>query len=253
VLEVESLVVHYGGVAALKGVSLEVGRGEMVTLIGANGAGKTTLLRTISGLVRPTSGAVRLDGKPIHTLPPEAIARLGVQHVPEGRRIFPELTVEENLRIGGLLLPDRRRLDERLAAMYQLFPALADRKRAPGASLSGGEQQMLAFARALVGEPRILLLDEPSLGLAPALVQEVARTICEFRGQGLTVLLVEQNANLALRLADRGYVMETGRITTADSAASLLADPRLREAYLGRRSAPGSARSASTSPPDPRP
>jgi branched-chain amino acid transport system ATP-binding protein len=253
VLEVENLVVQYGGVAALKGVSLTVGRGELVTLIGANGAGKTTLLRTISGLLRPASGAVRLDGQPIHTLPPESIAQLGIQHVPEGRRIFPELSVEENLRIGGLLLPNRRRLDERMAAMYHLFPVLADRKRAPGASLSGGEQQMLAFARALVGEPRILLLDEPSLGLAPALVQDVARSIGEFRGQGLTVLLVEQNANLALRLADRGYVMETGRITTADSAANLLANPLLREAYLGRRAAPGSARSVRSSRPDPQP
>jgi branched-chain amino acid transport system ATP-binding protein len=249
-LEVENLVVHYGSVAALKGVSLEVGRGELVTLIGANGAGKTTLLRTISGLLRPTSGAVRLDGQPIHILPPEAIARIGIQHVPEGRRIFPELTVEENLRVGGFLLSERRRVDERIAAMYDLFPRLAERKRQPGASLSGGEQQMLAFARALIGEPRILLLDEPSLGLAPALVQEVARMIGQFRSQGLTVLLVEQNANLALRLADRGYVMEIGRITTADSAASLLANPRLREAYLGRRAAPGSARSAHTSCPD---
>jgi branched-chain amino acid transport system ATP-binding protein len=257
VLEVEGLEVHYGNVAALKGVSLTVGHGELVTLIGANGAGKTTLLRTISGLLRPTAGTIRLHGQPIHTLPPETIARLGVQHVPEGRRIFPELTVDENLRIGGLLLSDRRRLDERVAAMYALFPALADRKRAPGASLSGGEQQMLAFARALVSEPRILLLDEPSLGLAPALVQDVARLIGEFRAQGLTILLVEQNANLALRLADRGYVMEIGRITTADSAANLLASSRLREAYLGRRSAlesaPGSARSARTLHPDPRP
>jgi branched-chain amino acid transport system ATP-binding protein len=252
-LEVENLVVHYGSVAAIKGVSLEVGRGELVTLIGANGAGKTTLLRTISGRHRPTSGEHRLDGQPIHALPPEAIARLGIQHVPEGRRIFPELTVEENLRVGGLLLADRRRVGERLAAMYDLFPRLAERTRQPGASLSGGEQQMLAFARALIGEPRILLLDEPSLGLAPALVQEVARLIGEFRSQGLTVLLVEQNANLALRLADRGYVMEIGRITTADSAAELLANPRLREAYLGRRAAPGSARSAHTSSPDPRP
>ena len=252
-LEIENLVVHYGSVAALKGVSLEIGRGELVTLIGANGAGKTTLLRTISGLHRPTSGAIRLDGQPIHTLPPEGIARLGLQHVPEGRRIFPELTVEENLRIGGFLIADRRRVEERVAAMYDLFPRLAERKQSPGASLSGGEQQMLAFARALIGEPRILLLDEPSLGLAPALVQEVAHSIGQFRLQGLTILLVEQNANLALRLADRGYVMEIGRITTADSAANLLENPRLREAYLGRRSAPGSARSTRTSPPDPQP
>jgi branched-chain amino acid transport system ATP-binding protein len=252
-LEIENLVVHYGSVAALKGVSLEVGRGELVTLIGANGAGKSTLLRTISGLHRPTSGAIHLDGQPIHTLPPEAIARLGLQHVPEGRRIFPELTVEENLQIGGLLIPERRRVNERIAAMYDLFPRLAERKRAAGASLSGGEQQMLAFARALIGEPRILLLDEPSLGLAPALVQEVAHSMSQFRRQGLTVLLVEQNANLALRLADRGYVLELGRITTADSAANLLADPKLREAYLGRRSAPGSARSTHTSAPAPQP
>ncbi|MGE3272465.1 MAG: ABC transporter ATP-binding protein [Chloroflexota bacterium] len=243
-LEIESLVVQYGSVAALKGVSLAVGRGELVTLIGANGAGKTTLLRTISGLVRPASGTIRLDGQPIHNLPPESIVKLGVQHVPEGRRIFPELTVEENLKIGGLLLEDRRHLDARLMAMYELFPVLADRKRAPGASLSGGEQQMLAFARALVGKPRILLLDEPSLGLAPALVQEVARTIGELHEQGLTILLVEQNANLALRLADRGYVMETGRITAADSGANLLAAPQVREAYLGRRSATGTLRSA---------
>jgi branched-chain amino acid transport system ATP-binding protein len=237
VLEVADLVVHYGAIAALTGVSLEIKPGELVTLIGANGAGKSTLLRAISGLVRRTSGSIRLDGQLIDSLPPEAIARLGVQHVPEGRRVFPELTVEENLRIGGYLITDPARLEGRVAAMYRLFPQLDERRRATGASLSGGEQQMLAFARALVAEPRLLLLDEPSLGLAPALVQEVARVIGEFRRQSITVLLVEQNANLALRLADRGYVMEAGRVTMADSADTLLASPRLREAYLGRRGA----------------
>jgi branched-chain amino acid transport system ATP-binding protein len=237
VLEIEQLVVHYGSVAALKGVSLAVRRGELVTLIGANGAGKSTLLRTISGLLRPTAGSVRVNGQPIHTLRPEAIVRLGIQHVPEGRRIFPELTVEENLHVGAFLVPERRQVDSRVASMYRLFPDLAERKRTAGASLSGGEQQMLAFARALVSEPRLLLLDEPSLGLAPALVQKVAQVIDTLRHEGLTILLVEQNANLALRLADRGYIMEIGRVTMTDTATNLLASPRVRDAYLGRRSA----------------
>jgi len=234
-LELNQLVVHHGSVAALKGVSLTVGRGEVVTLIGANGAGKTTLLRTISGLHRPTSGTIRIDGQIVTSLSPEEIARLGVQHVPERRRIFPELSVEENLSMGGFALCQGEVLADRIAAMYDLFPDLRDHRRASGGSLSGGQQQMLAFARALIPQPRLLLLDEPSLGLAPALVQEVGRVINGLRQAGQTILLVEQNANLALRLADRGYVLELGKITAEGPAEELRSRSLLAEAYLGRR------------------
>jgi branched-chain amino acid transport system ATP-binding protein len=234
-LELNQLIVHHGSVAALKGVSLNVGRGEVVTLIGANGAGKTTLLRTVSGLHRPTSGTIRIDGQLATSLSPEEIARLGVQHVPEGRRIFPELSVEENLSMGGFALRQGDALADRVEAMYDLFPDLRAHRRASGSSLSGGQQQMLAFARALIPQPRLLLLDEPSLGLAPALVQEVGRVISELRQAGQTILLVEQNANLALRLADRGYVLELGKITIEGPSEELRSRSLLAEAYLGRR------------------
>jgi branched-chain amino acid transport system ATP-binding protein len=233
VLELSLVDVAYGSIQALRGISLSVQAGEVVTLIGANGAGKTTTIRTISGLLRPAAGTVTFEGRPLHTIPAEAIVARGISQVPEGRRIFPELTVEENLRIGAYLVRDRRRIEHRFAEMYALFPRLRERRRQLGSTLSGGEQQMVAFARALMSEPKLLLLDEPSLGLAPLLVQEVARVIAELKGRGMTILLVEQNARLALTLAGRGYVLETGRITLSDTSGRLLANPDVQRSYLG--------------------
>jgi branched-chain amino acid transport system ATP-binding protein len=233
VLELDGLDVAYGSVRALRGVSVRVEAGELVTLIGANGAGKTTTIRSISGLLRPAAGSIRFEGTPIHTLAPEAIVGLGIVQVPEGRRIFPELTVEENLRVGAYLVRERAQITERFERVYTLFPRLRERRRQLGSTLSGGEQQMLAFGRALMAGPRLLLLDEPSLGLAPLLVQDVARVVTELKRSGLTILLVEQNARLALTLADRGYVLETGRIVLSDTSARLLANPDIQRSYLG--------------------
>ncbi len=232
-LELDGVDVAYGSVRALRGVSVRVDAGELVTLIGANGAGKTTTIRSISGLLRPTTGSIRFEGTPIHTLAPEAIVGLGIVQVPEGRRIFPELTVEENLRVGAYLVRDHARIMERFERVYSLFPRLRERRRQAGNTLSGGEQQMLAFGRALMAGPRLLLLDEPSLGLAPLLVQDVARVVTDLKRSGLTMLLVEQNARLALTLADRGYVLETGRIVLSDTSARLLANPDVQKSYLG--------------------
>ena len=232
-LELDGVDVAYGSVRALRGVSVRVDAGELVTLIGANGAGKTTTIRSISGLLRPTTGSIRFEGTPIHTLAPEAIVGLGIVQVPEGRRIFPELTVEENLRVGAYLVRDHARIMERFERVYSLFPRLRERRRQAGNTLSGGEQQMLAFGRALMAGPRLLLLDEPSLGLAPLLVQDVAHVVTDFKRSGLTMLLVEQNARLALTLADRGYVLETGRIVLSDTSARLLANPDVQKSYLG--------------------
>ncbi len=232
-LELDGVDVAYGAIQALRGVSLSVGAGELVTLIGANGAGKTTTIRSISGLLRPTTGAIRFEGQPIHAVAPEAIVARGIVQVPEGRRVFPELTVEENLRVGGYLVRDRARVAEGIERVYGVFPRLRERRRQRGSTLSGGEQQMLAFGRALMAGPRLLLLDEPSLGLAPRLVDEVARVVTELKREGLTILLVEQNARLALALADRGYVLETGRIVLADTSARLLANPDVQRSYLG--------------------
>jgi len=233
VLEVQGIDVAYGAIQALRGVSLAIEAGEVVTLIGANGAGKTTTLRTISGLLRPTAGSIAFEGEPIHALPVETIVARGIVQVPEGRRIFPELTVEENLRVGGYLMRDRDRIEAGFERVYGLFPRLRERKRQLGRTLSGGEAQMLAFGRALMASPRLLLLDEPSLGLAPVLVQDVARVIGEFKRAGITILLVEQNARVALRLADRGYVLESGRMVISDSSARLLANPEVQRSYLG--------------------
>jgi branched-chain amino acid transport system ATP-binding protein len=232
-LELSRLDVGYGAIQALRGVSLSVQAGEVVTLIGANGAGKTTTIRAISGLLRPSAGAITFEGQPIHAAAAEAIVARGIIQVPEGRKIFPELTVEENLRIGAYLVRERPRVVEGFERMYALFPRLRERRRQLGSTLSGGEQQMLAFARALMAEPKLLLMDEPSLGLAPLLVQEVARVIAELKGRGMTILLVEQNARLALTLADRGYVLETGRIVLADTSNRLLANPEVQRSYLG--------------------
>jgi branched-chain amino acid transport system ATP-binding protein len=232
-LELEDVDAGYGAIAVLRGVSLAVHAAEVVTLIGANGAGKTTTIRAISGLVRPTAGAIRFDGRAIHATAPEAIVASGVVQVPEGRRIFPELTVDENLRIGAYLVTDRARVAERFERVYALFPRLRERRRQLGSTLSGGEQQMLAFGRALMAGPRLLLLDEPSLGLAPRLVEEVAAVVRELKRAGMTILLVEQNARLALTLSDRGYVLETGRIVLSDASERLLANPDVRRSYLG--------------------
>jgi branched-chain amino acid transport system ATP-binding protein len=235
VLRLESVVAAYDDVACLRGVSLEVRRGEIVTLIGANGAGKSTTLKTISGLLMPRAGSIKFDGREIAGLAPDAIVALGLVQVPEGRRAFPELSVEDNLRAGAYLVRERARVRENLGEVFQRFPRLAERRRQFAGTLSGGEQQMLAFGRAMMTRPRLLMLDEPSLGLAPLMVEEVMRSIRMFRNSGVTVLLIEQNASLALRVADRAYVMETGTITMTGSAARLLADEHVRRSYLGAK------------------
>jgi branched-chain amino acid transport system ATP-binding protein len=233
VLEIDRIDVAYGAIRALQGVSLSIQAGEVVTLIGANGAGKTTTIRTISGLLRPTAGAIRFEGHPIHAMSAEAVVARGIVQVPEGRKIFGDLTVEENLRVGAYLVRNRTRIEAGFDRVYGLFPRLRERRRQLGSTLSGGEQQMLAFGRALMSEPKLLLLDEPSLGLAPVLVQEVARVIGELQRQGITILLVEQNARVALALADRGYVLEAGRIVLTDESARLLVNAEVRRSYLG--------------------
>jgi branched-chain amino acid transport system ATP-binding protein len=233
-LVLEGVDVWYGRVQALHGLNLHVDDGEIVTLIGCNGAGKSTTLRTISGLLRPRRGGISFDGKALAALPPHAIVALGLCHVPEGRRIFTNLTVRENLDMGAYLVRDARVAAGRLERVFALFPRLRERMDQPGGTLSGGEQQMLAIARALMSRPRLLLLDEPSLGIAPILVKEIFDEVARInREDGTTILLVEQNANLALRLAHRGYVLETGRIVLEDDAERLLANPQVKEAYLG--------------------
>ncbi len=234
--EVRDVHVAYGAVMALRGVSLMVGQGEIVCLLGANGAGKSTTLRTVSGLLRPLQGEVLLDGEPIHRLSAEAIAKRGISHVPEGRRIFPGLTVRENLVLGATSRSGARKeeLEADMAKMFELFPDLGRLKHVHGWTLSGGQQQMLAIARGLMARPEILLMDEPSLGLAPILVQEVFRVIKEINAKGGTMIfLVEQNATMALAVSHRGYVMETGRIVLQGLAKDLLQNPQVRDAYLG--------------------
>jgi branched-chain amino acid transport system ATP-binding protein len=244
VLKLEGVIAAYDDVICLRGVSLEVRRGEVVTLIGANGAGKSTTLKTVSGLLTPRAGTIEFDGQAITGHGPDAIVALGLVQVPEGRRVFPELSVEDNLRAGAYLVDKRAKVRETLAEVYRRFPRLAERRNQFAGTLSGGEQQMLAFGRAMMAQPRLLMLDEPSLGLAPLMVEEVMRSIRVFRDSGVTVFLVEQNANLALRLADRAYVMETGTITMTGSGAALLADARVRESYLGAKTARRSEGSA---------
>lgn len=237
-LKLDGVIAAYDDLTCLHGVSLEVRRGEIVTLIGANGAGKSTTLKTVSGLLTPRAGTIEFDGRPITGRSPDAIVALGLVQVPEGRRVFPDLSVEENLRVGAYLVDKRGRVREMLADVYRRFPRLAERRRQLAGTLSGGEQQMLAFGRAMMAQPKLLMLDEPSLGLAPLMVDEVMRSIRVFRDSGVTVFLVEQNANLALRLADRAYVMETGKITMTGSGAQLLADERVRASYLGAKATP---------------
>ncbi|MCS7050422.1 MAG: ABC transporter ATP-binding protein [Thermomicrobium sp.] len=233
VLELQQVHVHYGLIHALKGISLTVDRGEIVTLLGANGAGKTSTLRAISGLVRPSAGRILLQDVDLTHRRAHEVVALGVGHVPEGRRIFPRLTVEENLRLGAFTVRDTAEIGRRREYVFTLFPRLAERRKQPAGTLSGGEQQMLAIGRALMMQPRILLLDEPSMGLAPVLVESIFEVIQRLNREGTTILLVEQNARMALEVAHRGYVLETGRIVLAGSAVELTNDPRVRAAYLG--------------------
>jgi branched-chain amino acid transport system ATP-binding protein len=232
-LEVDNLDVYYGAVHALKGVALRADSGEIVTLIGANGAGKSTLLRSISGLVPARAGSIRFEGKDITRSAPHDIVGLGISHAPEGRMVFANLTVQDNLELGAYRRKDRLRIREDFDGIYALFPRLQERRRQSAGTLSGGEQQMLAIARALMSRPRLLLLDEPSLGIAPLLMREIFRTIREINQRGVTVLLVEQNAHLALSIAGRGYVLETGRVRFEDAARKLLENEDVKRAYLG--------------------
>jgi branched-chain amino acid transport system ATP-binding protein len=234
-LSVRELDVRYGEIRALRGISLEVAQGEVVTLLGGNGAGKSTTLRAISGLLAPTSGDITFEGESIVGLPPERIARMGIVHVPEGRQVIPGLSVLDNLRMGtSNARMSRKDMPAALERVFEVFPRLRDLRSRLGWSLSGGEQQMLAIGRGMMANPRLLMLDEPSLGLAPIVVQEVFRIIRHLHEAGMTVLLVEQNAYQALKVADRGYVVETGRLAVAGSARDLLDDDQMRSAYLGR-------------------
>ena len=233
-LEVKNIQTYYGNIQAIKGISLEILEGEIITLIGANGAGKTTTLMSISGIVPPKSGEILFLGKPLQELSPNQIVALGISQVPEGRRIFPYLTVMENLDMGAFLRNDTAEIHKDVEYIFDLFPILAERRHQSGGTLSGGEQQMLAVARALMARPRLLLLDEPSLGLAPLIVKQIFKIIRKINQENkTTIFLVEQNANLALQVAHRGYVMENGRITLSDTSRNLLANEDVKKAYLG--------------------
>ncbi|NNN08947.1 MAG: ABC transporter ATP-binding protein [Acidimicrobiaceae bacterium] len=230
-LIVKDAVVRYGAIEALHGITFEVKQGEVVTLLGANGAGKSTTLRMLSGLHAPSSGTITFEGNDVTKVKAHMFSSMGISHVPEGRRIFPQMTVQENLEMGAFGRKDN--YDEDMERMFTLFPILKERRKQLGGNLSGGEQQMLAISRAMMSHPRLLLLDEPSMGLAPMIIDQIFRIIGEIRDAGTTVLVVEQNAAQALRLADRGYVMENGVIAFSDDAAKLLHDPRVRAVYLG--------------------
>ena len=232
-LKLTEVVAHYGPIRALQGISLEVAAGSVVTILGANGAGKSTTLRAISGLIRPTGGTIEFEGKRIDGRSPETIVELGISQVPEGRQIFTQLTVLENLRLGTFARRDKKTVKQDLEEVYHYFPRLGQRQKQVAGTLSGGEQQMLAIGRAMMARPKLLLLDEPSMGLAPLMVERIFDTIREINQQGVTILLVEQNAAQALALASRGYVIETGRIVLEDQAASLLTNEQVRKAYLG--------------------
>ncbi|MCP4398792.1 MAG: ABC transporter ATP-binding protein [bacterium] len=232
-LEVSDFVVHYGEIHALKGISLYVEEGNLITLIGANGAGKTTLLNALTGVIKPSSGTVTFKGQSIAGLRSDEIVRLGISHVPEGRKIFAELTTEENLVTGAYILKSRTKVKENLDLVYDLFPRLAERRKQEGGTLSGGEQQMLAIARGIMSDPEILFLDEPSLGLAPLIAERIFDFIVKINNSGKTILLVEQNANVALQIASYGYVLETGTITIEDSTKHLRDNENVKKAYMG--------------------
>jgi branched-chain amino acid transport system ATP-binding protein len=233
ILEVENLHTYYGHIHALKDVSLSVDRGEIVTLIGGNGAGKSTTLKTISGLLKPRQGSIRLEGEDLTCFPAHEVVAKGVVQVPEGRRIFGRLSVLENLELGAFSINDRKRISANLKKIFSLFPRLAERSRQVAGTLSGGEQQMLATGRALMSNPRVLLLDEPSMGLAPVLVDSIFDTIRQLHAGGTTILLVEQNARMALQVAGRGYVLQTGGVVLSDTAENLRQNELVRQAYLG--------------------
>lgn len=231
-LEVKDLEVAYGKIKAVKGISFDVQEGEVVTLIGTNGAGKTTTLRTISGLLRPSNGSITFLGKDLTAVPAHEIVSLGLAHSPEGRRIFPKLTVEENLLLGAFSRKDRE-IDQDLQAAYELFPILEERSRQPAGTFSGGEQQMLAMGRAMMSRPKLLMLDEPSMGLSPLMMKRIMSTVTTLQQQGTTILLVEQNAQAALKRATKGYVLEVGKIVLSGTGDELLASDDVRKAYLG--------------------
>ncbi|WKU44365.1 ABC transporter ATP-binding protein [Streptomyces sp. VNUA116] len=232
-LEVDNLRVAYGKIEAVKGISFTVEAGQIVTLIGTNGAGKTTTLRTLSGLLKPLSGTIRFDGRPLAGVPAHRIVALGLAHSPEGRHIFPRLTITENLQLGAFLRKDTEGIAKDVRRVYDLFPILGERARQAAGTLSGGEQQMLAMGRALMSRPKLLMLDEPSMGLSPIMMQRIMATITELKASGTTILLVEQNAQAALSLADHGHVMEIGKIVLSGTGADLLHDESVRKAYLG--------------------
>lgn len=232
-LKVENLNVHYGNIHALKDISFEIGKGEIVTLIGANGAGKTSTLQAVSGMIKPSSGTITLKGQDIMHKDADTLVPLGMAHVPEGRRVFAKMSVEENLQLGAYILNDKKQISEDIEKMYARFPRLKERRKQLAGTMSGGEQQMLAMARALMSRPEIVLMDEPSMGLAPILVQEIFDIIKEINGSGTTVLLVEQNANMALQIAHRAYVLETGEIVLSGAGKELLANDQVKKAYLG--------------------
>ena len=234
-LKVENLVVSYGGIEALKGISLDVPEGKIVTLIGANGAGKSTLLRSIIGLVKPAEGKITYEEKDITGLNYQKIVETGITLVPEGRRVFPNLTVLENLKIGAYLRNDKEGIEKDIRWIYDLFPRLEERSWQMAGTLSGGEQQMLAVGRALMCRPKVLMMDEPSLGLAPLVIKDIFKIIQEINNQGMTILLIEQNANMALKIADIAYVLETGRITMTGTGKELLENPEIKAAYLGKK------------------
>ena len=232
-LEVKNLEVYYGVIQAIKGISFEVNEGEVIALIGANGAGKTTTLQTITGMLQPKAGEIIFEGKDISKIPGHKIVSMGMAHVPEGRRVFAELSVYENLKLGAYTRKDKKEIEETLARVYKSFPRLEERKNQLAGTLSGGEQQMLAMGRALMSKPRIILMDEPSMGLSPIFVNEIFDIIQKVSAGGTTVLLVEQNAKKALSIADRGYVLETGKIVLEGKASELLNDESVKKAYLG--------------------
>ncbi|MFB6559712.1 ABC transporter ATP-binding protein [Streptomyces sp. NPDC058682] len=232
-LKVEDLKVAYGKIEAVKGISFEVNEGEIVCLVGTNGAGKTTTLRTLSGLIKPKSGSVTFDGQPLGTVPAHKIVSLGLAHSPEGRHIFPRLTIAENLQLGAFLRTDKEGIEQDVQRAYEMFPILGERRKQAAGTLSGGEQQMLAMGRALMSRPKLLMLDEPSMGLSPLMMQKIMATIKELKASGMTILLVEQNAQAALSLSDSAHVMEIGKIVLSGTGRDLLHNEDVRKAYLG--------------------